>query len=209
MALIQWTSRAASHNAFAAEELTPEKLLPGGAKLDPTIVPVPDAETLTAKSAVASAGAATITLENPLLSTIPIGTVLVFDGDNFTLTKQAMAGSKTLVGTAAAAIAIDDTAAYAGRRRDRPFEAGQLVGRTFAERTAGTAFGVADVATPDDEIYLTAFDVQDATIHNDVTLLRHGTLIYEDKLPGWAGLSAGAKAWIRANYQCITSVEAA
>lgn len=208
MALVQWSSRAASHSSFAAEQLTPEKLVNGGAKMDPTIAPIPDAQTLTAASAVASAGAATITLAAALLHTIPLGTVLVFNGDNFTLTKQALAGSKTIEGTAAAAIAVDETASYAGRRRDRPFEGGQLLGRTFAERTAGTAYGVADVAN-DDEIYLTAFDVADASIKNDVTLIRHGTLIYEDKLPGWSGLAAATQAWIRDNYQCIVSVEAA
>ena len=87
----------------------------------------------------------------------------------------------------------------------RPVQAGFFVGRTFVERDAGTGFGVADSGTPDDELYLTAFEVVDANINADVTLLRHGTLIYEDKLPGWSGLSAGDKAAIRAAYQCIAA----
>jgi hypothetical protein len=61
------------------------------------------------------------------------------------------------------------------------------------------------VTTPDDELFLTAFSVPDLAQNADVTLVRHGTLIYEDKLPGWAGLASNAKAAIRARYQCIRS----
>ena len=87
----------------------------------------------------------------------------------------------------------------------RPVEAGVFVGRTFAERDAGTGFGVADSGTPDEELYLTAFECVDANINPDVTLIRHGTLIYEDKLPGWSGLTAPDQAAIRERYQCVVS----
>jgi hypothetical protein len=79
-----------------------------------------------------------------------------------------------------------------------------LVGRTFAERNAGTGFGVADVAA-EDEIFLTAFAVEDATIKPDATLLRHDTLIYEDQLPNWATLTAAQQTAIRSRYRCIKS----
>jgi hypothetical protein len=105
---------------------------------------------------------------------------------------------------AGAALAGGETGTYLGVE-PRVIPAGTLVGRTFAERTANTGFGQPDVSTPDDELYLTANVVIDADINPDVTLIRHGTLIYEDKLPGWAGLSSDAKAVIRARYDCIES----
>lgn len=86
----------------------------------------------------------------------------------------------------------------------KPVTAGTLVGRTFADRAAGTGFGIAAVLT-DQEIFLTAFTVQDALINSDVALLRHGTLVYEDLIPGWATLTADEQAAIRARYQCIVS----
>lgn len=98
-------------------------------------------------------------------------------------------------------VADDFTADGDGRK---PIDAGTLVGRTFAERTAGTGFSTADVAN-DDEIYLLAFTVQDATENADCALLRHATLIYEDKLPGWAGLTAAQQSAIRSRYHCIAS----
>lgn len=130
MALAQWTNQGFDQPAWSAEQLTPEKLMPGGSRL------------VTAEFAANADGA-------------------------------------------------------------RWVESGRLVGRTFAERTAGNGFGVADVAA-DEEIFITAFDVLDCNKNPDVTLLRHGTLIYEDKLPIWATATAPQKAKIRALYQCVT-----
>jgi hypothetical protein len=131
MAQVTWSNQGFDQPAWSAEQLTPEKLMPGGSRL------------VTAAFAANADGA-------------------------------------------------------------RWVESGTLVGRTIVERTAGTGFGVADVAA-DEEIFITAVDVLDCNKNPDVTLVRPGTLIYEDKLPLWATATAPQKAKIRALYQCIVS----
>ena len=101
----------------------------------------------------------------------------------------------------AAAIPDDATATYTVTVTNVP--AGTLVGRTYAERAAGTDFGPAD--TSDDEIYLTAWDVTDLTVNNDVELVRHETLVYEDLIPNWSSLGATMQAAVRAAYQTTRS----
>ena len=81
----------------------------------------------------------------------------------------------------------------------RTVPSGTLVGRTYAERDAGTGFGPADVA--DNEVYLVLWDVTDAAMSNDVELYRHGSLVKENYLPGWNAMAAGLKALVRANYE--------
>lgn len=82
-------------------------------------------------------------------------------------------------------------------------DAGTLVGRTYAERDAGAAWGLADVAT-DNEIYLTADPVYDSRRSKDIALVKPGTVIKENKLPNWATLTAAQKAKIRELYVCIS-----
>ncbi len=93
-----------------------------------------------------------------------------------------------------------DFAANAAGKRTVP--AGTLIGRTFAERTADTPYGVA--ADADDEVYIVAYDIYDLTEVNDAEVLRERTLIKENLLPGWAGVSAALKAKVRAAYQTTT-----
>ena len=130
MAQANWSNQGFNQPSWSAEQLTPEKLIPGGSRL------------VTAEFAANTFGA-------------------------------------------------------------RAVESGVLVGRTYAERAAGTGFGVADVAA-DEEILIVAFDVLDCNKNADVTLLRPGTQIYEDKLPIWATATASQKAKIRSIYQCLT-----
>lgn len=86
----------------------------------------------------------------------------------------------------------------------KPVVSGTLVGRTYAEQVAGTGFGPA--ADTDDEMYLVAFDVEDALDLADVELYRHGSMVKEDLLPQWGDpLSAAQIAYIRANYATIQS----
>lgn len=201
---------------FAAEPFSAEKLIPGGGRVVASAFPFVDAVTVTVGAAGAAADATevpvdAISMANPASNksgvVIPSGTTLDFGGDKFaTLTADASIGDTSLTVRALVTALVDnDTATYDGMDRRKPVAAGTLVGRTFAERTAGTGFGAPDVATPDDELFLTAFAVQDAAINPDVALLRHDTLIYEDKLPGWAELSATAQAAIRSRYHCIAS----
>jgi hypothetical protein len=215
MAQVTFSYDSFAKPAWQAEQLTPDKLVPGGARVVASAFPLLNQVTVTVGAAGAAVDDTTIPIDALTVANatntdsgvvIPSGTTLDFGGDKFaTLTADASVGDTTLTVRALVTAVVDnDTATYLGTGV-RVIPAGTLVGRTFAERTANTGYGQPDVSTPDDELYLTANVVIDADINPDVTLIRHGTLIYEDKLPGWAGLSSDAKAVIRARYQCIES----
>jgi hypothetical protein len=72
------------------------------------------------------------------------------------------------------------------------------VGRTFAERAAGTAFG--PYAANDDEVYLVVYDVLDVSVNNDVDLYRPGSVVKENFLPDFADWAAADLAALRAAY---------
>ncbi len=76
---------------------------------------------------------------------------------------------------------------------------GTIIGRTFAERLAGTAFGPA--AATDEEFFILAHDVTDAAINNDCTLYRYGSVVKENRLPNFGTLNATVLAAIRDKYQ--------
>lgn len=90
--------------------------------------------------------------------------------------------------------------------------AGTLVGRTWAEKEAGTGYGPADVAN-DEQIYLTTEDVNfgDGTpgsadfVSKDghTSLYRHGSQVRETSLPNWASMNAATKAKIRELYTIV------
>lgn len=200
--------------AFAAEPFTADTLMPGGAKIDASAFAYRDALVVTVGAAGALADATTVpvTIVSPWGRTgltIPSGTVLDFGGDKFaTLTAAADVGDTSItVRALVTALVQNDAATYQGTELVKLIPGGTLVGRTWVERDNFTAFGQPDVATPDDQLFLTAFTVPDAIERNDIVLLRHNTRIYEDKLPGWSGLSANAKAAIRNRYQTIKSAQ--
>lgn len=83
--------------------------------------------------------------------------------------------------------------------------AGTLVGRTFAERTAGTGFGPAD-AVADEEIYLTAFDCYDALANANIEFYRPGKVVKQNFIPDWATLDVAVQAKIQEVYTCIEGV---
>ena len=102
----------------------------------------------------------------------------------------------------AGGVKVTATAFAANAAGKRYVPAGTLIGRTFVERAADTPFGVA--ADTDDEVFIVAYDVYDLAEINDADVLRHGTLIKENLLPGFAGISVALKAKVRANYQTTT-----
>lgn len=87
----------------------------------------------------------------------------------------------------------------------RPVPSGTFIGRTLAERDAGTGFGPADTVG-DEEMYLSVFDVVDANNNPDVELYRHNSVVKENFLPGWAGLTAAVKTAVRDLYTCTVGV---
>lgn len=189
---------------WAGDFLSPERLLPYGAKVDATQFNAPDAVVVTT-TALAAAAAVTIAVA-ALSGAIPSGTLLRFaSGIYARLTAAAAAGAVALaVEPLPAAVPNASTATYAGAQK-KTLPSGTPVGRTFAERDAKTPYGAA--IDTDDEIFLTAFVVSDLDMNNDVELVRHGTVVKENYLPGFAALSAAMKAAIRSRYRCIIGNE--
>jgi hypothetical protein len=87
----------------------------------------------------------------------------------------------------------------------KPVPSGTALGRTLAERNAGTGFGPADAA--DDEIFLLALDVTDALVNNDCELYRPGRIVKENFLPGFGGLAAGVITALRDLYVMTRGAE--
>ena len=180
-----------------------QTLVPAGAKVLASAFPRLDRVVVTV-GANAAQNATSITVA-ALSGPIPTGSLLYFGGTKIAqLTATAAAGATVLTVVALpTALVTNDVATYAGVGRIE-IASGTLIGRTYAERDAGTGFGPADTVTPDDEIYLLAFEIADAEQNNDAELYRHGRVVKETNLPNWSTLSAGAKAVIRARYQCIS-----
>jgi hypothetical protein len=93
-------------------------------------------------------------------------------------------------------------AADANGRRYVP--SGTVLGRTVAERDAGTGFGPA--VAGDDEIYILIHDVYDAARNPECELLRRGSGVKENFLPGFGGLAAGVQSALRAKYEFTVGV---
>ena len=178
--------------------------IPAGTILDFGQHTTGDISMLAKVTADAAAGATTLTVEE-LAHAIENDAEATFGANRSAFAQVTSAAAKNAtsltVEALAAAIPDDATATYTVTVTNVP--AGTLVGRTYAERAAGTDFGPA--ATSDDEIYLTAWDVTDLTVNNDVELVRHGTLVYEDLIPDWSSLGATMQAAVRAAYQTTRS----
>lgn len=208
MAKVEFSSTSFSQPDWAAQPLDSTALVPGGAFLVVSAFNPEDYQVLTLAAGVITAGTGkTLTLTAPLQWPIPAGYILDFGSSEFaTLTLGAAKGATSITGvTLAADLEGGESATFAGVSPIINVPSGTLVGRTYAERDAGTGYGQPDVVTPDDQLYLTAFEAIDLRNNNEVALVRHTTLIYEDRLPGWSSLSTGVKTAIRQRYQCIKS----
>lgn len=153
-------------------------------------------------TADAAAAATTLTVA-PLDGTIANTQTALFPGGTkqARLTAAAAAGATTLtVDELQFALATNDTATYAGTTGVKTVVSGTPIGRTIAERDAGTGYGPA--VSTDDEIFLIAFDVTDAAINADVELYRWGSIVKETFVPGWADFASALKTALRDKYQC-------
>lgn len=157
-------------------------------------------------TAVAAIGATSVAV-SALPDIIPAGAILYFGaaGSNkyALLTAQANKGDTALtVEALPVALASGDKATYSVMGK-KFIPSGTLLGRTNAERDAGTPFG--PLASTDDEIGILLFDVIDAVLHPDCELLRprRAVQIAENYLPGWTSVAGAVQTLIRANYNCI------
>lgn len=148
-----------------------------------------------------AAGATTLVVL-PLDGTVANSATALFPGGTkmARLTANAAAGATTLtVDELQFALATSDAATYTGAGvLGERVPAGTYVGRTFAERESGTAFG--PVASGDEERYLIAFDVLDLTDNVTATAVRHNSVIKENFLPGYGTMTSTIKGYLRADY---------
>lgn len=189
---------------------------------------------LTVAAAGAAAGATTIPLTTALapsvqsVTAIPAGTVLInqgtilyFGGSRFArLAAPGKLGDTTLTtDPLPTALVSGDRAPYstsfslfpAGNNFPNAVysaspivTSGILIGRTWAERDAGTGYGPAVVAT-DEEIGILAMDVNlEVGNECEIYMANAGNTVYENFLPNWATLPAADKAFIRSRYVAIT-----
>lgn len=185
---------------WAADFLGREHLEPWAGKIDASQftdqagvpVTVTASASATATSVTVAALAPSLNPATSIIATgnvlIPSGAVLYFGTNKFaTLTADAKVGDTSLtVAALPTALVGTETTTYS-RYGSETIPSGTFVGRTYAERDAGTSFGPA--AVTDDETFLTAFDVVDAKIDNDIVLYRHTSRVKENYLPGYTALS--------------------
>ncbi len=194
-------SNQLSAPAWAGDYFNREHMIPGGARLLAASFTDTDAVVVTVGAAGAAGGATSVPVA-ALSGPIPNGTLLSFGTNKFArLTAAAVAGATTLtVAAIPTALVSGDTATYAGVGTTVTVPSGTVVGRTIAERDAGTAFGPAGAA--DDEVYIVCFDVYDAIMNPDIELYRPNSIVKENFLPVWTALAAGVQTKVRAAYIC-------
>jgi hypothetical protein len=194
-------SRATSLIAWIGDYLDREHMVPGGARLDAAQFRAEDAVVVDVGAAGAAQGATAVPVV-ALSGPIPSGTVLDFGTTKFArLTAAAAAGATSLTVAALPTALVDaDIATYPGTGK-KTVQSGTLLGRTFAERDAGTGFGPA--AAADDEIFLLVFDVTDATLDPNCELYRHGSIVKDNFLPNWTTMGSTLQGAIRSRYQCV------
>lgn len=188
--------------AWCGDFLGRDQLLPGGAKIDASQFPVYTAVTVTLTAAAAVAAVAiTVTA---LAAAIRPGTMLNFGlpGKMAFAPNGAAAGATSIVvAPLARALVIGDTTTTDANAH-AVVPSGTVVGRTFAQRNAGTSLHLA--LDTDEEFYIVAFENPNVARINDVALIRHGAsvVIKENFLSNFSTLSATVKAYLRANYSC-------
>lgn len=200
--IVTEANQQSSARAWIGDFLDREHLIAGGAKLDPAQFFGERAVRPVVGAAGAAQGATSVPVA-ALTGAIPSGTTLDFGGAKFArLTAAAAAGATALtVAALPTALVSGDTATYLPAGSYKTVPSGTVVGRTFTERDANTAYGPA--ADADDEVYIVVFDVTDVATNNDVTLYRPGSVVKENLLATFAALSSTLKAKIRANYLCV------
>jgi hypothetical protein len=203
-------ARVGTPNWFG-EVFDEKSLIPGGALVTPALFPASDAVRVTANAAAAAA--TSIPLPTPLLLqadgsplavgqiAIPTGALIDFGGAKVAITTANVLRGATAIPVRAlpTAIAANDVGLYLGIAK-RNVPSGILVGRTLAERDAGGR--LEPWTAGDEDFYLVMWEAS-LELSDEVALVRPGTIVKENWLPGFAAMSAPMKAAIRGRYQCI------
>lgn len=227
MAGIQFMGNLRGSPAWLKDFGNREHILPVPAKADPAQFTDQFAATITVATGGAAGGATSVPVDaltpSALANTtliaaggvlIPAGVTLYFGGAKVaTLTADAKIGDTALtVAALPTALVAGDVARYSFGNNVGIFS-GTAVGRTYAERNANTPYGPG--ISTDDELFLVVFDNPNLRENNDIELVRHGSLIAENYLPGYGatgvlGTSASPTALLtalRGKYRCIIGVD--
>jgi hypothetical protein len=174
-------------------------LVPGGARIDASQFPRDDAVLVTVGTGGAAIGATTVPV-TALSGPVPAGTHIYTNlGKQINVTVEAATGATSItVEPLGNAVVAGENGQYRGTGKVTVRD-GTLIGRTYTERDAGTGFGPA--ADADDEMYFLYHTIDNALRRADATLYRHGSIVAENHVPGWAGLSTAKKAYVRSKYQ--------
>lgn len=205
MATMQSFANQRTAPRWAGDFLGDDAIIPGGARVDPTLFLPEDAAVATVGVAGAAQGAPAVPVA-ALTNPIPSGTVLYFGGAKVaTLTADAPVGATSLaVAALPTALVSGDAATYRGLL-PISVPSGTVLGRTYAERDAHTPYGPA--ADADDEVFLLVFDITDVTKNADAELYRPSCVVKENYLPVFTSLSSTLKAKLRATYICTVGWE--
>lgn len=198
--IVTEATSATTARAWVGDFLNREHLIPGGAKLDAAqFYGERSVKVALGASAIATATSLTVAA---LSGAIPSGTLIDFGTNKFArLSAAAAAGATTLtVSAIPTALSGSEIGYYLPTGAFKTVPSGTVLGRTISERDANTGYGVA--GDSDDEVYILAFDVVDATVNNDVTLYKPGSVVKDNFLPGFAALSTAVKAKLRTAYVC-------
>lgn len=177
-----------------------EHNLPGGAALDAKAFR-PGPVTIT-KDGAGTAGQTSIVV-NALTTEIKDGDFIAFGAQVVVASADVAVGATTIPVKALTANIADDAAGVYIPPRAMVVKSATLVGRTYAEQATGAPFG--PWAAGDAEVYLTIFDVQDLNHKAEVELLRPGTIVATNRIPGFASRPAPEIARIRELYTAITA----
>jgi hypothetical protein len=190
--------------AWAGDYRSRDHLVPGPFKLTASAFPTQGSVTVKLNGAV-SIGGTTLTVD-ALSGPVRGGQILNFNGALALVRANAVATATSILVHPLTAAIADDSEAVVDGAGARFVPSGTVVGRTIAERNAGTGFG--QPASTDDEVFITAFDVVDANKNDDVELYRPGSQVYENFLANYATVAADSAllAVVRARYLCTIGV---
>lgn len=203
-------STAFSNPAWAKDYGNREHLVAGGARVDPNQFPRENNVIVTVGTGGAAIGATSIPV-TALSGPIPSGTTLRFSNGVSAFTTAAVVAGATAIPVEAlgAAVPAGATATYEASGKIY-IRSGTFIGRTIAERDAGTGFGPVadtDLAAGAGEGYLLYHDIDDAAENPDATLYRHASMVDEAHLPGFATLTTAQRDYLRARYHCMRGAD--
>lgn len=190
--------------------------------------PIPSGEVLDfggkkfARLSAAVAALATSVPVDALATALTQGDVATYEDDQVIeakVTTDAAVGDETITVAALDGEIADEAEARYTPAGDfnmwtnkgiRRVPAGTPVYASIASIESGAATGVkwkdasrgVSPNTSTDRVYLVLYDVPDVIDNPSCAVVRHGSVIKVNNLPGWDDFSANTKAMIRASYEC-------